>query len=170
MLSTNGRERKFAILRTIVKDVLAALIVNGMENRLKGSKEDIVDKKMMEVFELKVMLGQDKEAVKIKYLLSSFNCESSRFILFKPEMLEFSNIKRTKLKCFSTPKVMTSTGPRVTLKSKGVSLKGNGSKLVRFAKMVSTVTSRIVFDEVPVIKTKSPKINEQITNIFIFMF
>ncbi len=44
---------------------------------------------------------------------------------------------------------MTSTGPRVTLKSKGVSLKGNGSKLVRFAKMVSTVTSRIVFDEVP---------------------
>ena len=64
-------------------------------------------------------------------------------------MLEFSNIKRTKLKCFSTPKVMTSTGPRVTLKSKGVSLKGNGSKLVRFAKMVSTVTSRIVFDEVP---------------------
>ncbi len=66
MLSTNGRERKFAILRTIVKDVLAALIVNGMENRLKGSKEDIVDKKMMEVFELKVMLGQDKEAVTVK--------------------------------------------------------------------------------------------------------
>lgn len=37
-----------------------------MENRLKGSKEDIVDKKMMEVFELKVMLGQDKEAVTVK--------------------------------------------------------------------------------------------------------